>query len=319
VTAPTAPGYVHEVGFYGSDEEFADLILPFAQGGIDNDEPMVFAYDPATTALLRQWLPDTAPVSYITDTGHYATPAKALRAWRSLVESKLAAGAQRVRIAGNVPHPGYGMSFAGWDRYEAAVDRALGDLPVWAPCLYDTRIAPTDVIERAASLHHTRRHLDGASRRNDRYAPPRGLADFLRADPDPIEQRAPLLQLTDPTPAAARAAITALLAGRVVAQQCEAILVATSEAVTNAILHGAPPVSVRGWLADGRVVICVHDRGAGPADPLAGLVPRGEQGAESGRGLWIAHQLDIDVALIPGADGFTVRLRTQTGAAPAAG
>jgi hypothetical protein len=30
MTAPTTAGYLHELGFYASDEEFADLILPVA-------------------------------------------------------------------------------------------------------------------------------------------------------------------------------------------------------------------------------------------------------------------------------------------------
>ena len=34
-------------------------------------------------------------------------------------------------------------------------------------------------------------------------------------------------------------------------------------------------------------------------------------GACSGRGLWIAHQLDLDVALTVADDGFTVRLRAD--------
>jgi len=34
--------------------------------------------------------------------------------------------------------------------------------------------------------------------------------------------------------------------------------------------------------------------------------------AGPGLGLWLTHQLDIDVALIPGDRGFTVRLRAGT-------
>jgi hypothetical protein len=59
----------------------------------------------------------------------------------------------------------------------------------------------------------------------------------------------------------------------------------------------------------------VHDTGHGPADRLAGLVPA--PGSSSGRrlglGLWVMHQLDIDVALRRTSDGFTVRLRHLPG------
>ena len=306
----TAEGYVHEVGFYASDAEFADLVMPFTLEGLRTGEPVVFAYDDYKTSLLRQWLPETSAITYITDTGPYATPTKALGAWRGVAQGHLAAGAARVRIAGNVPHPGYGTPYTGWDRYEAAVDRALGDLPVWAPCLYDVRIAPAEVLERATSLHHHFRDRDGRSRANDGYQRPTRLTDFLSAPPDPLEQTLPSLELKEPAPGPVRAAIHGLVAGRLGVDQADALVLATSEAVTNAIVHGAAPVTVRAWVEDHRVVVAVHDSGEGPVDPLVGLRPV-DAGSGSGRGLWIAHQLDLDVALTVRDDGFTVRLSTN--------
>jgi hypothetical protein len=58
------------------------------------------------------------------------------------------------------------------------------------------------------------------------------------------------------------------------------------------------------------LVVAVHDSGDGPVDPLVGL-RLSDSGARSGRGLWIAHQLDLDVALTVSDDGFTVRLRAD--------
>jgi anti-sigma regulatory factor (Ser/Thr protein kinase) len=69
---------------------------------------------------------------------------------------------------------------------------------------------------------------------------------------------------------------------------------------------------VRIWTAPDRIVISVHDQGHGPADPLAGLVPAASSTATLGLGLWLIHQLDIDVALKHADDGFTVRLRGAT-------
>ncbi|HEX4688608.1 MAG TPA: MEDS domain-containing protein [Nocardioides sp.] len=310
MTTTLAEGYVHEVGFYESDAAFADLVMPFAHEGIDTGEPVVFAYDDHKTNLLRHWLPDSPAITYITDTGPYATPAKALGAWRALVQGRLAAGATRVRIAGNVPHPGYGVPYAGWDRYEAAVDHALGDLPVWAPCLYDARIAPSNVLERATALHHRVRHRDGTSRTGDGYQQPSRLADFLSAPPDPLEQTLPTLEITEPAPRQSRDAIRGLVSSRLSSETAEALVLATSETVTNALLHGAAPVTLRAWVGDRRVVVQIHDGGAGPIDPLVGLLPPG-LGEGSGRGQWIAHHLDLDVALSVADDGFTVRLRAD--------
>ncbi len=306
-----APSYLHQVGFYDSDEAFGNLICPFALGGIEAGEPVVFAYDPYKMDLLRGWLPDSPNITYITDTGPYATPTRALIAWREVVEGHLAAGAPRVRIAGNVPRPGYGRPYAGWDRYEAALDAAVGDLPVWAPCLYDTRIAPPEVLDAASRLHHDVLDSDGTHKSNRSFQAVRRLADFFSAPVDPLEQTAPALELVGPTPAQVRATVRQLSAGLLRLGQGHDLVLAASEAVTNALIHGVAPVTVRIWIGEDRVVVAVHDEGDGPADPLVGLLPHTDKGTSSGRGLWIAHQLDIDVALFAAGTGFTARLRAD--------
>jgi anti-sigma regulatory factor (Ser/Thr protein kinase) len=308
--ASQSTGYVHEIGFYSSDEEFGDLIVPFAFSGQEAGEPLLFAYDEHKTRLLRDWLPDDRGITYITDTGPYATPAKALGSWRGLIEQHLAAGAPRVRIAGNVPHPGYGQPYAGWDRYEAAIDRALGDLPVWAPCLYDTRIAPPEVLETALRLHHQVLDQDGSHRAVDGYDGVTCLADFLPVPADALEQTAPTFTLVDPPLAGVRAELQRVLAGRSPIDRLDELILAVSEAAANGYLHGRPPVTIRAWVTSERVVIHVRDKGNGPTDPLVGLLQKSET-AEGGRGLWLAHLLDLDVALMTDDDGFTVRFRTE--------
>lgn len=313
-----AQGYLHQVGFYDSDEAFGELICPFALDGIEAGEHVVFAYDPYKMDLLRDWLPDSSGFTYLTDTGPYATPARALVGWRRVVEAHLAQGAPRVRIAGNVPHPGYGQPYAGWDRYEAAIDDAMGDLPVWAPCLYDTRIAPPEVIDAARRLHHDVIGSDGTYHSNEAFEAVGSLADFFSPPLDPLEQTPPAVELVDPTPAEARAAVRQLTAGLLGLGQGQDLVTAASEAVTNALIHGIAPVRFRIWIGEERVVVSIRDEGTGPADPLVGLLQRTDEGALSGRGLWIAHQMDIDVALFSVGAGFTVRLRANRSDAVAA-
>ena len=61
-------------------------------------------------------------------------------------------------------------------------------------------------------------------------------------------------------------------------------------------------------------MVTVHDTGRGPADRLAGLVPAPSRTPDHrlGLGLWVIHQLGLDVALRHTGDGFTVRLRSGT-------
>ena len=84
-----------------------------------------------------------------------------------------------------------------------------------------------------------------------------------------------------------------------------------SEAVTNALIHGRPPVRFRLWTAPDRIVATVTDRGDGPADPLAGLLPVTDP-CSGGLGLWLTHQLCSHVTLDTTDDGFTIRLVVGT-------
>ena len=45
-------GHFHEAGFYGSDAEFAALIVPFAEEGIAAGEPVIIGYDDRKSRLV---------------------------------------------------------------------------------------------------------------------------------------------------------------------------------------------------------------------------------------------------------------------------
>jgi hypothetical protein len=96
-------GHFHEAAFYGSDAEFAALIVPFAEEGIAAGEPVIIGYDDRKNALGRSWLTDPSAVEFIGDTSLYATPAQAIATYRRLFEFHVAVGAVQIRIAGEVP------------------------------------------------------------------------------------------------------------------------------------------------------------------------------------------------------------------------
>jgi anti-sigma regulatory factor (Ser/Thr protein kinase) len=169
---------------------------------------------------------------------------------------------------------------------------------------------PPEVVDAATRLHHHVLDSDGTHKANRSFQAVRKLADFFSPPLDPLEQTAPAIELVDPTPAQVRATVRQLSAGLLRLGQGQDLALGASEAVTNALIHGVAPVTVRIWIGEDRVVVAVHDEGDGPADPLVGLL-RTDEGSLSGRGLWIAHQLDIDVALFAGGTGFTVRLRAD--------
>jgi anti-sigma regulatory factor (Ser/Thr protein kinase) len=304
-------GHFHEAGFYRSDTEFRALIVPFAEEGIAAGEPVIIGYDARMNALVRTWLTDPSAVTFLADNSVYATPARAIAAYRRLFEAHVARGAGQIRVTGVPPHPGNGGSFDGWDRYEAAVNTVWDDLPVWGLCLYDAAAAPAAVLDAAERTHPRIVSPPGAHRVNGRF---QELAAFEALPPatDPLEQTTPTIELAGSSPAQARQALARIGRGRVPGPILDDLLLGVSEAVTNALIHGRPPATVRIWAALDRIVISVHDHGRGPADPLAGLVPAATSPATPGLGLWLIHQLDIDVALEHADDGFTVRLRGGT-------
>jgi anti-sigma regulatory factor (Ser/Thr protein kinase) len=306
-------GHFHEAGFYGSDAEFRALIVPFVEGGIAAGEPVLIGYDDRKSGLLRSWLTDPSAVTFIGDKSLYATPARAIATYRWLFEFHVAMGAGQIRIAGDVPHPGNGGRFEGWDRYESAVNTVWQDFPVWGRCLYDTATAPQAVLDVAERTHPRIVSPSGERRASDRY---QGAAVFegLPYAPDPLEDSAPTIELVNRSAADARHALAQIGPGRIPDTTLDDLLIGVSEAVSNAQRHGRPPATVRIWATPGRVVVTVHDKGRGPADRLAGLVPAPSNTSDRrlGLGLWAIHQLDIDVALRHADDGFTVRLRSGT-------
>jgi anti-sigma regulatory factor (Ser/Thr protein kinase) len=306
-------GHYHEAGFYGSDAEFAALIVPFAEEGTAAGEPVILGYDDRKSGLLRSWLSDPSAVEFIGDKSLYATPARAIATYRRLFEFHVAMGAGQIRIAGDVPHPGNGERFEGWDRYESAVNTVWQDVPVWGRCLYDTTTTPAAVLDIVERTHPRIVSPSGERRASGRYQDAT-VFEGLPYAPDPLEDTPPRAELVNRPAAEARHALAQIAGGRIPATTLDDLLIGITEAVANAHRHGRPPATVRIWATGDRIVITVHDTGHGPADRLAGLVPAPSNTPDHrlGLGLWVIHQLDTDVALRHTTDGFTVRLRSGT-------
>jgi anti-sigma regulatory factor (Ser/Thr protein kinase) len=301
-------GFFHETALYESDDEFLAIVVPFIEGGVAGVEPTVVALDDRNAAMVRSALDDTTGLTFLPGADQYSRPATTIALYRELFASHVADGATQVRVVGDVPHPGTGMSWDGWGRYEAASNEAFAEFPVWGLCPYDVRVTPDTVLDEVARTHPHVAHLDGRHDRNPRFEDP--LA-FLRhracTDRDPLESGVPAVDLLDPSPSQARRAAEAL--GRSIdldAGTIEDLVVAVSEITANAIIHGRSPTRLRLWAGQSRIVAAVTDQGGGPADPLAGLLPVAPDAA-SGRGLWVTHQLCTELTFGLDADGFTVR------------
>jgi anti-sigma regulatory factor (Ser/Thr protein kinase) len=298
-------GFFHETAFVGSDDEFLTIAVPFVEGGLRAGQPTLIACAEKNTALLRGALGDDTAVTYLPGADHYARPADAIASYRVIFGDLAKAGATQIRTIGDVPHPGFGVPWDWWGRYETAVNQAYAEFPLWGLCPYDTRITPPEVLADVAHTHEYIATTAGDHLPNPDFGNDKPLS---RPVPDVLEQAAPQVSLIDPTPAAVREAVGAAIANTKLSEDgAHDVVYAASEIVTNGLSHGVAPVRFRLWADESRVVVTVTDQGSGPSDPMAGLMPTAAT-RSAGLGLWILHRTCDYVSMGRDDDGFTVRV-----------
>lgn len=311
-TEATQAASFHEALLYGSDEELLGTVVPFLTEGLAAGEPTVVAWPREREELLREAVPETDGVVFLDEATAYTRLSSVIKAYRSMLADYVAGGASQVRVTGEFPAALLGDAWWWWARYESAANHVYADFPVWTLCTYDTRTAPTRVLDDVTRTHPRLASASGTRSPSASYRP---MADFLAdhaVTPDPLEAGRPLGDLVDRTPADVRNAVSrAHHAGLLPAGlDVDAAVLVASEAVQNGIRYGITPVRFRLWAGSDRAVIAVHDHGTGPADPGVGLRPRAHHGS-GGRGMWLIHELSDHVTLDQGTSGYTLRATFQ--------
>ncbi|WP_238012342.1 anti-sigma factor RsbA family regulatory protein [Dactylosporangium sp. AC04546] len=301
-------GYFHEAVVYDSDADLLAVAVPFVLDGVAAGEPTVIAFGARTAGLVRDAV-GTAGVDFLTGGTAYGRPAGAIRAYRQLLAGHVAGGATQIRLLGELPEAVFGRTWDWWARYEATVNHAYDEFPLWSLCAYDARLAPRAVIDDVERTHPRLATTDGRHLDSGLFVDPVGYLRTPREDEDdPLQRRHPDIAHENPSPAAARQAVRAVAGGQGFREeQLEGLVIAVSEVVTNALRHGRPPVGLRVWGGGGRVVVQVTDRGDGPDNPYAGLLPSTQQQI-GGLGLWITYQSCDHVRASRTPEGFAVTL-----------
>jgi anti-sigma regulatory factor (Ser/Thr protein kinase) len=297
----------HEAAFYSSDDELLSIAVPFLQASLETGAPSMLVLSERYSALIRSALPDTSQLSVLRDP--YLRPASVIKSVQQVLTGHIFDGTEQIGILGEVPHPGMGMPWEWWARYEATINHAFGQSPLRVLCLYDLRITSSDVLDDVTATHPYLMTANGRHTVNNRYlCPELFLTQSRPTYPDPLEAAPPLIDLVDPMPLAARQAVREAGATTCLpVADVEGLVIAVCEALTNSICHGRPPAQLHVWANPDRVVVTVTDRGTGPTDPFAGMLPAAT-GPPGGLGLWLAHQLCSLVTLDKAKDAFTVRL-----------
>ena len=312
----TGSRYVHDALLYDDRQQLVDTTVPFLLDGLAAGDAAVVAAGTGTASAIRDAL-DGDPRVHVLERGdvYRARTPSAITTFRRLAEERVAGGARQVRVVGEVDFGVTERDWLEWMRYEAVINAALADWPLWGLCVFDTRTLPEPVLESALRTHSSVATPAGRSPNPDFVQP----ADYLRQLPvpvEPLEAAPPRLWARDVADfIGLRHAVAAELATVHASRDLiEDYLLAVDEMTSNALRHGKPPVSLRLWVGEDRIVCSIDDGGQGSTDPFAGYGPaHGEDLSRGGMGLWLARQLCDHVDLAADDDGARVRLTVRLG------
>lgn len=314
---PREPRLTHQAFVYGSRDEFVAKMAPFAREGREQGDPVLSVTSRANNDALREALGGdlAASVDFRDALDWYRQPYQTLAAYDGYVAEH--ANGHIVRVIGEpVWTDRSPAAVREWTRYEAVLNHAFGESPIWIVCPYDASALPGEVLEHAGRTHPevVRR---GRTHASPHFEPPQRFVErLLPEDPPAPPPEARVLAFDGDDYAAVRdfvllnGARAGLQMGRL-----EELGLAVTELVTNGVLHGRPPVLVRIWPEAAALVCEVEDAGGGFRDTLTGYTEPAP-GAASGRGLWIVRRLCDCVDILRGEGRFAVRV--HMGREPAA-
>ena len=187
-------------------------------------------------------------------------------------------------------------------RHEALVNLGLGGCDAHVVCPYDVGGLEWPVVSEALRTH-PRILAGGEYRESKLFTDP--LTMYAAADHPLTEPPAGtvVIGLSEGL-ASIRRDIEQHVARELAGPRVAELVVAANEAVANTIRHAGGEGTARMWREDGRVVVEVADHGF-IADPFVGRrLP--DPLEESGRGVWLMHQLCDLVELRSSPDAGTV-------------
>jgi anti-sigma regulatory factor (Ser/Thr protein kinase) len=297
------PEFRHTAFLYSSDAEYLEAAVGFLHAGLEVGQGALVAAPRDRQALVRRALGSAAEEVGFLDLAAVADrPAQTLAAqYAALYERLRRFRAMRLLIGVEPGPPRDG--WPDWLGYEAALERTLASMPVWALCGYDAGAAPAPLLDAIVRGHPEL--LDGA-RPHGPHADLAVLLGELTPPPRPLPEVRSVAGGAGPE--ALRERLGAALAAQGVgASRALDTLLAADEAILNAFRHGQPPVEVRLGRVGDRMVCEVVDQGPGFDDPLIGFDPPGDP-HERAPGMWVVRQLVRKLEAFPTAAGFTVRL-----------
>jgi anti-sigma regulatory factor (Ser/Thr protein kinase) len=296
----------HDALFYGTDDEYVAGVVGFVREGLAREEPVLVSVPGWNLDLLRDALtPEETP--------------------RVRLRDMTVAGRNPGRIIGSVltafvaEHPGTRVRIVGepiWAgrtdeeypacaEHEALINVALGPLPAYIQCPYDTSKLPTSVLTDATRTHPT---LATSAERwtSPTYTDPGMVAASFDLALSPTPPDAEFVVIGPDTGArAARELVHE--AGRMHGldgERLAEVRLVAQELAVNTLTHSPGRGILEVWTADDHLVVQVQDGGR-ITDPLVGR--RAPEAPHVGHGLFVVHQLADLVRIHRESTGTIVR------------
>jgi anti-sigma regulatory factor (Ser/Thr protein kinase) len=312
--SPLGPEQVfrHDALLYSDEEQFLAGVIPFIQGALEADDPIVVAVDCQKIGLVRSELGGDAGRVYFADMHEVGVnPARLIPAWRQFIEAHAAPGT-RIWGVGEPLWPGRSEAeVVECQLHESLLNVAFVDAGALSMlCPYDTAGLGEDVI---AEVHRSHASVvqGGTCRASESFCEP---ADWAGPFGEPLpEPRGPVrVQAFGAGDLAEVRKLVALRArgAGLTSSRADDLVLAVNEVASNSIRHAGGAGMLRIW-SDGDTLLCeVQDRGR-LRDPLAGR-RRPDFTGSGGQGLWITNQVCDLVQLRSFSDGSAVRIHMRT-------
>jgi anti-sigma regulatory factor (Ser/Thr protein kinase) len=314
MTAPGQPatledGAPHAVALYDSEESLRARVVPYVREGLDRGETVVAVVSDAAERILRSALRgDAGRVQWRAGEVSYDRLGAMFEGFRQFLADQRAAGvAMRLLTQNDVP--GGPDRIGAYLRNEAMTNEVYRPYGYSWACLYDRRAHTEETLRQVREVHPRLLEPGGRSIPSAEYVTP---GDFVARSarylpvPEVVELDVELI-------GAGELVRLRRLLGRwadghgVEGDDAHDVLIAVSEAVTNALQHGAPPVRVQAFTDGGVARVRVHDPGSAAVFATAGYY-RPDPSGGSGIGLWVARQLADVVTTHTDTTGTTVEL-----------
>jgi anti-sigma regulatory factor (Ser/Thr protein kinase) len=299
----------HDAFVYDSDGSYSEALVPFLLEGVDAGETVLVAAPPANLELLRAGLGSSVEAVTLVDAAtFYRSPAATIANYRDHFRDARLTGSGQSRVVGEAGFGSSSRDQQAWVRLESVMNDVFAHEPGWIVCPYDSRRLDESVLDQARCTHRQAWSGTSSTRRaTDEYVEP---SEYVHAIPLAAPNRpGEELQLDGTSFAEVRDLIRRTCRGVGLDEvHTEDAVVASSEIVANAVIHGGSPARLTIWADEHSIFMEVEDHGSGLTDPLLGFRPP-RAGQIGGAGLWIARQLCDEVEILPSASGTTAQLR----------